>query len=82
MSILDNAKEIASVIQEINNPDLYMRVLVGKSSWRCPACKRQYMTGGERYPSLGRSGPIDGVNLKGRVQHVLSLSQRERVSAC
>jgi hypothetical protein len=126
MSILDNAKEIASAIQEINNPDLFKRVLAlhsdivglveenaqlrdenqelkkkirlkdvmkfqepfwyqegdetpycpgcwesntqpvhvivewqdaGKSSWLCPVCKRQYMTGGERYPSLGRSGP-------------------------
>lgn len=126
MSILDNAKEIVSAIQEINNPDLYKRLLAlhsdivglveeniqprdedqelkkkirlkgvmkfqepfwyqegdempycpgcwesdtqpvhvivewqdaGKTSWRCPVCNRQYMTGGERYPSLGRSGP-------------------------
>ena len=27
MSILDNAKEIASALQEIDNPDLYKRVL-------------------------------------------------------
>lgn len=126
MSILDNAKEIVSAIQEINNPDLYKRLLAlhsdivglveeniqprdedqelkkkirlkgvmkfqepfwyqegdempycpgcwesdtqpvhvivewqdaGKTNWRCPVCNRQYMTGGERYPSLGRSGP-------------------------
>jgi hypothetical protein len=127
MSILDNAKEIARAIQEINNPDLFKRVLAlhsdivglveenrqlrdenqelkekirlkgvmkfqepfwyqpgdkipycpgcwesnaqpvhvivewqdaaGKNIWRCPVCKRQYMTGGERYPSLGHSGP-------------------------
>jgi hypothetical protein len=127
MSILDNVKEIARAIHEINNPDLYKRVLAlhsdivglveediqlrdenqklkemirlenvmkfqepfwyrvgdetpycpgcwesnaqpvhvivewqddaGKSSWRCPVCKREYMTGGDRYPSLGRSGP-------------------------
>jgi|SRR5215469_5196260 hypothetical protein len=126
MSILENAKEIVSAIQEINNPDLYKRLLAlhsdivglleeniqlrdenrelkekihlkgvmkfqepfwyqegdempycpgcwesdmqpvhvivewqdaGKTSWRCPLCNRQYMTGGERYPSLGRSGP-------------------------